>query len=151
MCENMHTLLPTLTNIINESLSSGMVPTSFKTATVKPLLKKPTLDPNNLKNYRPISNLPFLSKVLERIVLLQLKPHLSENNLLSTHQSAYRSNHSCETALLKVVNDILLALDDDNVSVLLLLDLSAAFDTIDHDILLTRLEKLFGLRGSVLN
>ena len=144
-------LLPTITNIFNQSLSDGSVPDDFKLAQVKPLLKKATLDPNELKNYRPISNLPFLSKILEKIVLHQLSQHLSDNNLLSFHQSAYRSDHSTETALLRIVNDILYSLDEDKISVLLLLDLSAAFDTIDHEIILSRLSSKFGLHDTVLN
>ena len=144
-------LLPHITDIINASLSSGIFPQEYKSAVVRPLLKKPSLDPNSLKNYRPVSNLPFLSKVLERIVLSQLLAHLTQNNLIDPHQSAYRAGHSTETALMKVVNDLLLALDDGKVSILALLDLSAAFDTIDHDILLSRLQSSFGLHGTVLN
>ena len=144
-------LLPTIQNIINTSLSSGLVPDIFKTAIVKPLLKKPSLDPNNLKNYRPVSNLPFLSKILEKVVLSQLFSYLNEHNLISPSQSAYRPFHSTESALLKVSNDILNSLDSSEVSVLTLLDLSAAFDTIDHQILLSRLSSLYGFSGSVLN
>ena len=144
-------LLPTLQRIINDSLSSGIVPSIFKSAIVKPLLKKPSLDANSLKNYRPVSNLPFLSKILEKVVLSQLFSYLNSHNLISASQSAYRPFHSTETALLKVANDILKSLDDSQVSVLSLLDLSAAFDTIDHQILLTRLNSLYGISGSALN
>ena len=97
--------------------------------------KKNSLDQNVLKNYRSISNLPFLSKILEKVVLHKLLAHLQENNLCNPFQSAYRTGHSTETALLRVVNDLLNAMDEDKTSVLLLLDLSAAFDTIDHQIL----------------
>ncbi len=93
-----------------------------------------------------MSNLPFLSKVIERIVLSQLLIHLNTNKLLDPHQSAYRAGHSTETALLKVANDLLLALDDDKISLLSLLDLSAAFDTIDHMILLSRIHLAFVVR-----
>jgi hypothetical protein len=149
--DHVDEILPVITGIVNCSLSTGIVPTDFKTAVVKPLIKKSSLDQNELKNYRPISNLPFLSKVLERIVLHQISPHLDTNKLLSPHQSAYRPGYSCETALLSVINNILMALDSNKVSVLLLLDLSAAFDTIDHGILLSRLEHSFGIGGTVLN
>jgi exonuclease III len=149
--ENIDTLLPAITNIFNSSLSSGSVPDDFKTAIVKPLLKKSSLDPNELNNFRPISNLPFLSKILEKVVLHQLSQHLLTNNLLSLHQSAYRAGHSTETALIRILNDILTSLDDDKISVLLLLDLSAAFDTIDHEILLTRLRINFGICDTALN
>ena len=148
--DNLETLLPAITSLINMSLCSGIVPSDLKTAVVKPLLKKPSLDKNLLKNYRPVSNLPFLSKVLEKVVLSQLLSHLQSNNLCNPLQSAYRTGHSTETVLLRVVNDILAALDEDKVSVLLLLDLSAAFDTIDHQILLSRLEGDFGITSTAL-
>ena len=144
-------LLPFTTDIINTSLKSGTVPDSFKSAIVRPLLKKHNLDPNELKNYRPISNLCFLSKLLEKVVLNQLNFHLSTNNLLNPFQSAYRQSHSTETALLHILNDLLLATDSGKVSLLTLLDLSAAFDTIDHTILLTRLQHTFGISDTALS
>ena len=144
-------LLPTVTNIINESLSSGTVPNVFKMSIVKPLLKKNDLDVNEYKNYRPVSNLSFLSKVLERLVLKRLSDHIQANNLSHTFQSAYKTSHSTETALLKICTDILTSLDENNVCLLTLLDLSAAFDTIDHDILLNRLNITFGISGNAIN
>ena len=138
-------IIPLITDIINVSLSTGIVPHQFKDAVVIPLLKKKTLDHDVLKNYRPVSNLPFLSKVLERVVLVQLQDHLSANNLTETYQSAYRSGHSTETAVLCVTNSLLQQSDIHNVSAVGLLDLSAAFDTIDHAILLKRLELTFGI------
>ena len=143
-------LLPLIIKIINLSLCDGIVPNSFKEALVIPLLKKPNLDCNEMRNFRPVSNLPFLSKVLERVVLHQLLSHLYHNNLLETFQSAYRIDHSTETAVLSVVNDLLLQCDNHNVSIMALLDLSAAFDTIDHNILMERLKKTYGLDGLVL-
>ena len=143
-------LLPTVTNILNESFTPGTVPSEFKTAVVKPLLKKPSLDPNEL-NYRSISNLPFLSKRLEKLVLQQLVSHLSTHKLARIHQSAYRCPHSTETVLLRILNDLLTSLDDSKISILLLLDLSAAFDTVDLDIFLSRLKHDFGIRGTALN
>ena len=119
-------------------------------ALVKPLLKKPNLDNTDLHNYRPISNLPFLSKLLEKTVFNQLSNHLINNNILDKFQSGFRSQHSTETALLKVVSDLRLASNANKVSVLMLLDLSSAFDTIDHCILIDRLEKWVGLSGSAL-
>ena len=143
-------LLPHITHIMNTSISSGHFPPIFKSAIVRPLLKKPSLDQNYLKNYIPVSNLSFLSKVLEKIVLSQLLDHLTHNHLLNPHQSAYRQSHGTETALLRIVNDILLGFDNDKVALLALLDPSAAFDTNDHSILLSRLQT-FGISGTVLN
>uniref|UniRef100_A0A3Q3MS83 Reverse transcriptase domain-containing protein n=1 Tax=Mastacembelus armatus TaxID=205130 RepID=A0A3Q3MS83_9TELE len=139
-----------LLDLVNLSLVSGYVPQAFKTAVIKPLLKKPSLDPGVLANYRPISNLPFISKILEKAVAKQLSDHLHRNELFEDFQSGFRAHHSTETALLKVTNDLLLASDNGLVSILVLLDLSAAFDTIDHNILLQRLEHVIGIRGTAL-
>ena len=129
-------LLPVLLIIINTSMSSGVVPQPFKSSLILPLLKKSSLDPNVLSNYRPIANLPFVSKVLERIVADQLMFYVDSNHLLPANQSAYRNFHSTETILVKVFNDLLLAVDKGDEAVLLLLDYSAAFDTLDHTVLL---------------
>ena len=150
LIENLDVLLPVLTQIVNNSLASGVFPSLFKTALVKPLLKKSSLDVNILKNYRPVSNLSFLSKIIEKVVLKQLLLYLNTHDLISHSQSAYRPSHCTETALLRVTNDILSALDGGNVSVLTLLDLSAAFDTIDHITLLSRLQTLYGISGPAL-
>ena len=133
---------------IQQLLGIWCFPICLQSALVKPLLKKMSLDPDD---YRPVSNLSFLSKVLERIVLSQLNEHLNHNNLLSPLQLAYRPNHSTETALLRIVNDLLTALDNNKICILTLLDLSAAFDTIDHQILLTRLQLSFGISGPALS
>ena len=141
---------PLITTVINTSLQSGHVPPPLKTAIITPLLKKPTLDPEVHANYRPISNLPFLSKVLEKAVAAQLHTHLKHNNIYETFQSGFRSAHSTETALVKVTNDLLLAADTGSPSLLILLDLTAAFDTVDHAILLNRLHSTIGLSDSAL-
>ncbi|XP_054864080.1 uncharacterized protein LOC129348233 [Amphiprion ocellaris] len=138
-------------NIINCSVQTGVFPTAFKTAVVKPLLKKSNLDPNVLNNYRPVSNLPFLSKILEKLAFNQVSDFLNRINILEKHQSGFRMNHSTETALLKILNDIRWNLDNKKLTVLVLLDLSAAFDTVDHHILLNRLKHLVGLSGTVFN
>ena len=137
--------------IVNRSIQSGVFPDSLKTAVVKPLLKKHNLDPSVLSNYRPISNLPFLGKVLEKIIFHQLDVFLKSNKVHNKFQSGFRKGHSTETALLKVINDLRVAADNKHVSVLLLLDLTAAFDTIDHTILIQRLEHWVGLSGTALS
>ena len=139
-----------ITQLINTSLSSGTVPASFKHALVKPLIKKPSLSNELMNNYRPISNLPFLSKILEKVILKQLSDHMTRNNLHEVMQSAYKPLHSTETALLRIQNDVLLDLGSKHGVVLVLLDLSAAFDTIDHKILLDRLKVLLGIQGTAL-
>ena len=148
--KHLDTLLPVLTSIMNNSLVSGVMPEALKQAMVKPLLKKDNLDPEMLSNYRPVSNLPFLSKVIERAAASQLLQHVNEYNLLDEFQSAYRPGHSTETALLRLVNDIREAADRGEVSLLVLLDLSAAFDTIDHSRLLERLRLRCGISGSAM-
>ena len=143
-------LLPVITHIVNLCLSSGHFPSVQKSAIVKPLLKKSSLSPEMFKNFRPVSNLPFLSKVIEKVVAVRLVDHLIDNSLLDDMQSAYRRHHSTETALLSVHNDLLTAVDEGKCAFLVLLDLSAAFDTVDHTILLSFLEHHIGLSGSVL-
>ena len=117
--ECLEQLLPAVTAAINQSLQTGVFPSDFKEAIVKLLLKKPSLDPNSLKNYRHISNLSFLGvkSHTEKIVLSQLSAYLNINNLFPTSQSACRPGHSTETALLKMMNDILHDLDNGDVTV----------------------------------
>ena len=146
-----HYLLPVITRIVNLSLTSGQVPDRFKVAMLKPLLKKSGADHELFSNFRPVSSLYFLSKVTEKAVAAQLLGHLNDNDgLLAEFQSAYKSHHSTETALVKVQNDILKAIDNNRSVILLLLDLSAAFDTVDHSILLSRLQNRFGIRNTAL-
>ena len=117
---------------------------------ITPILKKASLDSLIITNYRPVSNLSFLSKLLERTINKQLLSHLNDNDLLPECQSAYRSCHSTETALLKVTSDALTAADRGMITILGFLDLSAAFDCVDHQILMTRLERTFGISCSAL-
>ena len=114
------------------------------------ILKKPTLDPDILQHYKPVSNLPFIVKVLKKVVYTRIERHLVSNGLHEELQSAYRRSHSTETALLKGQSDILESLDNGRVTVLVMLHLSAAFDTLDHGILLHRFENLFGISGASL-
>uniref|UniRef100_A0A8C9WRN8 Reverse transcriptase domain-containing protein n=1 Tax=Scleropages formosus TaxID=113540 RepID=A0A8C9WRN8_SCLFO len=139
-----------IANIINTSLLNGSVPKALKITVIRPLLKKSDLDCNNPCNYRPISNLPFLSKILEKILASQIVKYLNHHNIFKKFQSDFRTGHSTETALTRVVNDILISSDAGQISILMLLNLSAAFDTVDHSILLSRLGNLVGLRGTVL-
>ena len=143
-------IMPHLIHIINGALQSGNFFTALKVALIKPNIKKDTLDSDIFANYRPVSNIAFLSKVLENCILLQLTDHLNNNDLWGTYQSAYKKFHSCETAITKIFDEILNEKDQGNDTILLLLDLSAAFDTIDHDILLSRLKVKFGISGTVL-
>ena len=122
----------------------------FKTAVIKPLLKKPKRDPKSTKNYRPVSNLPFISKLLEHVVMKQLVIHLNDNHLLDKFQSACHAGFSTETAFLWVTSDLLCSVNDGKLVLLTLLDLSAAFDTSDHGLPLQQLEFEDGIKGSSL-
>ena len=143
-------LLPCVTAIVNISLSTGYVASMLKRAVITPVLKKPSLDSELCKNFRPVSNLSFVSKVIEKVVASRIKEHLENNNLMEEYQSAYRQFHSTETALLKVQDDILKALNQGLCIPLVLLDLSAAFDTVDHSILINRLHADLGISGKAL-
>ena len=133
--------------MVNLSLISLSFPKSRKKALVKPLIKKSSLDP---ENNRPVSNLGFVSKVVERVVANQLKYYVNTNNLDEELQSVYRTLYSTETALLKVVGDICCSVDNNQSVILLLLDLSAAFDTANYQILFDRLARRLGIKGVVL-
>ena len=104
--EHLDCVLPSITNIVNLSMSTGIVPTKMKAA-----LKKPSLDKDVVKNFQPVSNLSFISKLTERVVLTRLIDHVSRNNLQEKFQSAYKPNHSTETTLMRIQNDILVTLD----------------------------------------
>ena len=143
-------LLPIITKIVNLSLSSGTFPITLKKAIIKPVLKKHGMSTEEFSSFRPISNLKFISKAIEKVVAAQLIEHLNRNNLHETFQSAYKQYHSVETALLRVHNDILKAIDGQRSVFLVLLDLSAAFNTVNHEILLERLFSRFGVNGLAL-
>ena len=129
-------LIVPITAIINLSMQDGVVPHDFKQALVTHLIKKKTHCRNEFKNYRPISNLIFLSKILERVVAKRLNVHIEEQLLSNQVQSAYKRFHSTETALLKIHNDMICNMNNGKVTALTLIYLSAAFDTIDHSTLL---------------
>ena len=151
LSSNLHVLMPFIARIVNLSLKSGSMPSKLKEAVLKPLLKKTNLDQTEFKNYRPVSNLSFLSKIIEKAVALQLTSYLEDNHLYEPLQSAYKKSHSTETALIKVHNDIVTAIDSGHSVILVLLDLSAAFDTVDHRILIRRLSTRFGIRNRALD
>ena len=134
-------LLPSITKFVNLSLSTDRMPNALKVATLSPSL---------FSNFRPISNLTLVSKIIEKAVAEQLTDHVKTHHLDQKYQSAFKVLHSTETALLKVQNDILRAVNDNKSVILLLLDLSSAFDTVDHLILLSRLSHRFGIKGNAL-
>ena len=145
---NVPSVITILTEIINKSLISGIFPDSLKVVLVRPLLKKANLDLIK-KNYRLISNIEFIGKSIERAVMAQIIRHISSHNLIEPHQSAYQPCHSTETALLKVKSDLITATENQEIACLVLLDLSAAFDTVDIGIFLQRLTNWFGIIGTV--
>jgi hypothetical protein len=142
-------VLPALTKIVNLALVNGM-PHHYKEAIVTPLLKKTNLNCDDFSNYRPVSQLSFISKLIERVVAKQIGQHLESNKLMDPMQSAYRSNHSCESTLLYITNSAYSAMDNKQVMLMVFLDLSAAFDTVDHRILSQRLRSC-GIVSSIHN
>ena len=136
--------------IVNTSLTSGEFPSALKHAILKPSLKKFNSDPESLKEYRPISNLSFVSKLVERVALDQLNDYLDANSLFCSAQSGYRPHHSCETLMVRMTDDIIGEMNQKNCIALLLLNLSAAFDTIDHQVLIDKLFQQYGITGSAL-
>ena len=149
--DNVEHLLPLLTDIVNTSLSTGVFPKEAHSAIIKPTLKSTTLNKNELKSYRPVSNLSFVGKLTEKVACNQLNKHMESNCLFDSFQSAYRPKHSVESALIRVKNDIMFDLNSDRVVLMVLLDLSAAFDTIDHDIFVSRLSSRIGVRSVALS
>jgi len=141
---------PLIARLANLSFQEGRFPNRFKQAQVTPLLKHEGDDVSNPANYRPISNLNTISKVIERLALARLRQHITQSPNFNTLQSAYRRHHSTETALLRILNDVYGKMDEGRSTLLVALDLSAAFDTVDHSVLLSRLERSFGIQGSIL-
>jgi len=135
--------VPILATLCNASFQAGSLPTSQKHALVSARLKKPQLDPADTNSYRPILQLSFASKLVEQAVATRFVQHCTQNSQLPARQSAYRRHFSTETALLIVHNDIVRAVDRCDLVLLVLIDLSAAFDTVDHGCLLSILERRF--------
>ena len=143
-------LSPLLLHIFNCSITTAQFPANMKQAVIKPTLKRENVDRDVLKNYRPISNLPAISKLLERVILDQLNTYLNHHDLHCPVQSGYRPHHSCETLLVRMTNDIRREIQAGNIVIVILLDLSAAFDTIDYNVLLDKLFNDFGICGKAL-
>ena len=141
---------PVIARVANLSLSEGCFPSGFKMEQVSPLLKKPGLDCTDPANYRPISNLSTVSKLVKRLVLVRLRPHLLVLVNFNPLQSAYRTGHSTEMAISKILDDFCAGINNKQLSILVSLDISAAFDTICHSKLLQRLCDDFGVRGTAL-
>ena len=136
--------------IVNNSFEQRVFSNTLRTAVVKPLLKSDTINKDLLKNYRPVSNIAFIGKVLEKVAVHRLTEHLTMNGLHEEYQSAYKTLHSTETAMLRVKHDIVGALDRNHAMVFVMLNLSAAFDTIDHAHLFKLLQDEYGVRGTAL-
>ena len=143
-------LLPHFVKLVNLSLSSCSTQ-GLNEAHVVPILKSLNLDHDNFKNYRPVSLLSFISKLTERVVHDRINKHLTANSLNSSSQFGYKKNHNVETLMLKLVDDILIAVDRNFGVVMLIVDLSAAFDTVDHQLLIKILRDRYMIGGSALN
>src|SRR6218665_1812116 len=147
----MTNILPFLTVLCNRSIQDGGLLSSQKRSILVPVLKRSGLDSTDPLNFRPIANVSFMSKIIEKIAAYQLTAYLETNKLLPECQSGFRRSHSTETLLLHLLSDIYGAVDDSQLTLLALFDVSAAFDTVDHEILLKRLEISFGLSGNFLS
>ena len=148
--ENIEKFVDLLVNIVNISLQLGVFAKEWKMALLYPLIKKAGLDVIK-SNFRPVSNLSFISRLVEKAAINQLAQHGDYHDLSPHYQSAYKKNHSCETSLLRLTNDALWAMEQQQATIVVITDLSAAFDMVNHDILLSVLDKRFGLQGKILN
>ena len=144
-------VLPTITKIINISLRDGVFVDGWKTAIIHPLLKSFSFEIQESASYCPVSNLPFLSKILEKCAMDRFNEHCRLHSALPKYQSAYRQDHSCETSILKLVNDILWAMERQECTAVMACNLSAAFDTIHHGVLLEVMSENFGVKNTALS
>ena len=149
LMSHLSSIINIILRIVNLCFSSGDFPASCNSAIISPLIKKQGLD-SEILNYWPVANLSFISKITEKAIATQIHSHLINNDIVDNFQSAYKTGHSCETALLRVYNAIVTTIGRGNGAMLVLLDLSAAFDTIDHDSLFCILEKYVGICGNAL-
>ena len=144
--EKLNILLPILLRIINYGLNSGSVPEEWKTAIILPLIKKEGLLEYN--NYHPINNLIFISKIVKKCIVKELMKYCNQGELFPSYLSPYRDHHNTETILLKLVNDTLINMDNQCIIPLVSCDLSAAFNAVNHIILLNVLESCFGVKDT---
>ena len=149
--KNINNLIHILTRIVNSCILENTFPDSLKNALVTPIIKDQSKSSEDYKNYRPVSDLPFLSKVLEQVIYQQLSNHIEINGLHCKYQSSYRKHHSCETSMIRMVGDIQSMVGEGMCVILVLLDNSAAFDTVDHRVLLYRLEHQYKVKNEALN
>ena len=150
--DNLQTFVPIWTELVNYSLEMGSVD-CLKSAVILPHIKEmdEIMDKDSHKNYRPLSSLLFLEKLIERVVAVRLNKHMTNNDLHCKEEYGYKEEHSTELLLMNVVNDLLIACDQKKPTIVLLLDLSAAFDTVDQGKLLTILKEELGIDGIALN
>ena len=134
-------IVDAITIMTDQSFTKGEFLGDWKVAALRPLIKGLNMD-TELKNYRPISNLSFLPKITEKAAQLQLQKHFDQQSLLPNHQSAYRQHYSMETTLLNMCNNILKNMQNQKFTSTICLDLSAAFNTVNHKILLGSHKKL---------
>ena len=140
----MNPLIQPLTHVINQMINTGLFPDNLKIAKVKPLFKKG--DKSLFTNYRPISLLPAISKVFEKVIFKELYAYFTENDIFFKSQYGFRSKHSTELAALELMDRIVLDLENKGTPFSIFIDLSKAFDTLNHDILLQKL-KYYGIKG----
>ena len=140
----------TITKIINVSLTTGQYLDEWTIAVVRPLLKGPSLD-TEYKNYCSIINLSFMSKLIEKAAQTQLMTHFTEHNLLPKHQNAYRKNFSTETAILNIFDNIWTSMENNKLTSIICLDISAAFNTVNHSILLEVMRNYFDIADMALD
>ena len=140
-------LYPLITHIINSTITTSNFPSNLKPTIIKPIVKDKSQNSNDLNNLRPLNNIPFISKVVEKVLHIQLDNYFHTNRLHATYQSGYKKYNSCETAMVHVIDDMQKHLIEGNYVAILLLDMSAAFDTVDHEILINRLKHNYYLQG----